>query len=206
MSFIEVLTEFDDDDVSSVPPGLVVARNVLIRAAGVKGDDPLRGKGLKDLNDAEQIIMRLQLERPVDLELAVRYDDDAEVYRLIRLVVDGGAEGSAEVTGTLLRALPVQRIMRLGTYPAVSIPDFYRPTNFDVRGEARGELSAVRRGPSERALWSVAFTYRAADVRTENAAAAVIQDLEIEPRTASNWIRRARELGMFDRMAPEPVS
>lgn len=204
MPFIQIQTELDSDDMVTVAPGLAVARNVLLRATGVKGDAPMRGKPIKDLVDAEQIIMRLQLERPVDLELVVRYDDDAEVYRLIRLVVDGTAEGSAEVTGTLLRALPVQTIMRYGTSPAVTIPDYYKPDNFAVMGDARDELSSVRRGPSERALWSVAFTYRSADIRTENAAATVIQGFEIESRTASNWIRRARELGMFDTMAPEP--
>jgi hypothetical protein len=194
----EIESELDDFVV--VAPGIAVLRKLTIRWAGIHGHDEDAGRDWSELS-AERIITRLQLDRPVNLEMHAVYDDEHEVFRIRKLTVDGSFDDAAEINGALMRALRIQQWMQLGTVSAAIIPNgHYHPET--IAAEADELERARRRGPSERILWSVAFVYKSADIRTLNAAEAVVQAFGIQKRTATNWIRRARELGMFDRMAP----
>jgi DNA-binding transcriptional ArsR family regulator len=175
-----------------------VQRIIDARVEHVHGDDEMPHKPINE-RTAEQIIDRLLLEKSVDLELTVRFDEEHLVYRLVKLSIDGSRGDAAEVTGALLRSLPIQRILRLVAERAVTFPDEYNPKHHELSAELE---IARRRGPTERLLWSVAFVYRAADIRSASAALEVSERFGLGPRTASNWIRRARDAGMLDAMAP----
>jgi hypothetical protein len=175
-----------------------VQRTVVARVDHVHGDDPTPDKPL-NTRTAEQIIDRLLLEKSVDLELMVRFDEEHLVYRLVKLSVDGSRGDAAEVTGALLRSLPIQRILRIVAERTVTFPDEYSPQHLELSAELE---TARRRGPTERLLWAVAFVYRSADIRNASPALEVSERFGLGPRTASNWIRRARDAGMLDAMAP----
>lgn len=192
LSFMRVQARVVGDAVVSIAPGLRVPASILAIATGALDADehPL------DEPTSEQLAERLSA--PVtNLELGIEYDSNLGRYRVARLEVDAGER---EVSGALLRKLRVQEIMRMSCSHLVV--DSLGPYSPVYLGSEVLE-SARRRGPSERILWSVAHIYRAAAICDDNAASAVAQSFEIQPRTATNWIRRARELGMFEKFAPE---
>jgi hypothetical protein len=116
-----------------------------------------------------------------------------------------GANGSREINGVLLRQLPVQEFIRTAGQLGAMLPSGYYHPDRIVDREPELLEEARRRGPSERLLWSTAFVYRSAEIWRESPAKYVEAAFALQPRTASNWIRRAREAGMFERDAPDPA-
>ena len=200
LRIVIVTATFDPKQLRRIAPALTAALEVTVWVRGVRADDPTAGREITTLN-VEEIFTRLIVDTPLDLDMMIRFDEDNDVYRVDRLVVQSMPD-SPGVTGYFLRNLPIQRLMQLGTASAVTIEEHYRPET--IAADSPDELATARkRGPSDRILWSVACVYRAADIRDATPAADVADAFAIQSRTASNWIRRARERGMLETMAPE---
>lgn len=124
-----------------------------------------------------------------------------------------------DVSSTLLRAVRVSEIARLAaaggiflrlaeTAPPVSLLDWWGPTGaFDFSSDLKEAVGG--RGPNERILGLVAFTYQLARVSSQPPAKAVESSFGIPVRTAVRWIARAKELGFLDTpriFVPKPAA
>ncbi|PPF89275.1 hypothetical protein C5C03_04080 [Clavibacter michiganensis] len=108
---------------------------------------------------------------------------------------------STEITGRLLRTVKVQVLLRLavGMSAQPEDPSITVEQVWDRRREFFDALADGKRvSPDEEILRSIAMTYRLAEVSNEPPAQAVAHHFDLQQRTATNWIRRAREAGYFD--------
>lgn len=114
-----------------------------------------------------------------------------------------------EVNGTMLRTVRVTDYVkgaaRLGIYlpldddvdqePLASLFDFDRGES--IYGDEFAHYLA-RGGPNPLAIAHVAFSYVFAQLASEPPAKAVQRDVRLTPRTADNWISKARAAGLLD--------
>ncbi len=158
-----------------VHPGVSVPTRV--RASGPCGNIPiLRSAKAEGIDD-------------VDLSITAVFDPTLAQYRLASLAVE--AIDGREVNGQILRGIPPYGIMR-----------WLLPRAFHV--EPGSYTEAIRRyalgfegltpilAPD---LSDVATVYRLASVVRDPPSKAVAQMFGFQPRTATNWIKRARESG-----------
>lgn len=136
----------------------------------------------------------------VKIEMVAVYDQAAGRYRVAQLRLLAPDEG--EVTGTLLRKIPVQSILRWVIPRAIK--DFVAQDSAEVRAYRFPERSAApsrkpgRRGPSEEDLQAVATIYRLAEIASDAPSRAVAEAFGLEKRTAINWIAKARSRMQVD--------
>jgi len=181
MPVLQFVGETESSESVVVPPGIWVSSSVEIHS-----ETDLEAGG----------------EMPVAVDVLAIYSERLGRYRVSQLTVRSLFPDQADITGTVLRTLRVQEAIRaVGTVGAPVPPGYYDPA--EIARTAGEELErARRRGPTDRILWSVAFVYRAAEIANDSPAARVATVFDLQSRTASNWVRRARELGMFATMAP----
>ena len=104
-----------------------------------------------------------------------------------------------ELTGTVLRTVPVHELMRSATLKAKVKP--LDPANFKIC-EAREFVpsdieSLLKQGPNRQTLEVVARHYRVAEVVGLKPAVYIQNFLGIPYPTVSNWISRAKAAGYF---------
>lgn len=170
-----------------VPPGLRVP--VTVTAAG-----PLSRLMSGRLSDAP-------FDGPdLEIEMQAVYDEMLGRYRVERLRL--AAPDGGEVTGTLLRRVPVQTILRWVIPRAIK--DYAGTDSVAVKAYRfpeqanSGDRRAGRRGPSLEDLQAVATVYRLAEIASDAPAKAVAEAFRLEKRTATNWILKARESNLLD--------
>lgn len=144
------------------------------------------------------------------LELHARYDEQLHRYRVDRMSMWG-----RDVTTALIRTVPIQRYLRELVAAACERPDpesimlffdidvlayWYPDGGYDaVELEQRRDIERSERSISSvQTLRQVAAVYRLAELSNEPPARSVRLAFGLEARTATNWIRRARETGAFE--------
>lgn len=152
------------------------------------------------MNTDYDLEVRKDLSIDYDLNLRVRYDEESMTTVLHSLEVYK-RRGGREVRGAGLRNLRLQDYLR-ATQPAVWM--FARgawradPGFDEMLADARSDAPAWR---DSRLKW-VYRVYRVAELAMLNPAQEVERRLELNPRTATRWIREARDAGLF---AERPV-
>jgi transposase-like protein len=123
------------------------------------------------------------LEYDVAVELELQATGAYEIRKLTLTAVEGGPE----VTTEALRGIPLRSIVRL--------------ISTSLETWAIGDADAkeiASHGPTDEALTWAARTYALARLTGQSPAKVVAERFGLQPRTATNWIRRARERGLLD--------
>jgi hypothetical protein len=130
------------------------------------------------------------------LNLEAVFDSTQGRYLLSELTLK--APEGEEITGTLLRRIPAQRLLRW-VVPRVirqatdnAAVDAYQFPETGSRPEERAQ-----RGPADEDLRAAATIYRMAEVVSDPPAKAVATAFGLEKRTATNWISKARSRGFL---------
>lgn len=129
------------------------------------------------------------------IDLTAEWDEVDQEYRLVDLRVRS-AEG---VTGTLLRNLPVKAILRWLVHSKAQIDG--QPAHLD--SDALHLLAST--GPTPTTLDAVAKIYTLAGVTLDPPAKRVRDEFGIPQRTATHWIKLARERGHLPEMATKNI-
>ncbi len=134
----------------------------------------------------------------LDVKLEVRYEPLVMKYVLHGLTFVRDTP-DVEVTGTVLRTVPVHELLKRATSKARVKP--LLPGDF--KSQEAGSFgpsdpnSLVAQGPSDETLLSIARHYRVAEVIGLKPALYVQSFLGIPYPTVSNWISRAKTAGFF---------
>lgn len=121
-----------------------------------------------------------------------------------------------EVNSVLLRQIRVGEIVRLGASggifvaldrdePPASLQDWYGPKGEPLYIDGDIGRHLVQDGPSETTLPLVALTYMIALVSSQPPAKAVERNFGLPPRTAANWIAKAKAAGLIKHPSFEAV-
>ncbi|QQD76907.1 hypothetical protein I8920_03880 [Curtobacterium sp. YC1] len=157
-----------------------------------------------------RVVPRLtaRVEGEVDVayepELEITFDMASVKYRPTFVGIR-----AEDVNGTMLRTVRVTDYVkgaaRAGIFLVLAAEDEQEPLSslFDFdRGESifGAEFAAYlsNGGPDEFAIAHVAFSYVFAQLAAEPPAKAVQRDVRLTPRTADNWIARARSAGLLE--------
>ncbi|GAA4053778.1 hypothetical protein [Agromyces indicus] len=139
---------------------------------------------------------------------AVEHDVDIDAefsvwelrYEVKRLEAFQRPEGGA-ITSESLRRLPVQRLLQLGIDLAVSLDAG------GVLNTSDQELADIaRHGPTDYTLLWVARLYTIAHVRFDPPTKTVAERLGITHRTATYWVKLARDRGVLWPLSTEEGS
>ncbi|GLZ05000.1 hypothetical protein Acsp03_24660 [Actinomadura sp. NBRC 104412] len=126
------------------------------------------------------------------VELMAEYDDQAGRY-VARMAVVRAGDG-AEVTGEVLRSIPLATILRDG------VMDALRATL--LLSGARPPVDAGKTGPTTETLRWVARIYRLAVLLGDAPTQAVASGLGVPRSTAGRWVTRARDRGLLTVVDP----
>ncbi|MEX1079817.1 MAG: hypothetical protein WED09_11990 [Homoserinimonas sp.] len=168
-----------DDLIVDVGNGVVVFRKV---EAFVEQDD--------DLNWSE--------DRESTLLLDIRWNDDQFTYEIVdlRVQVEPGGE---PINGALLRALPIQLILKRCVNRAMYLRPEVPGSNLvsmHTKTLEPGLFEQLKaQGPTPETLDWVARIYKNARIKLEPPTQYVAGALEIPHRTASHWVKLARQRG-----------
>ena len=130
----------------------------------------------------------------VTVDLVAEYHEWDERYGVTSLRVDGNL--SAQISGSLLRQIPVQELLRTAVKDQARLrigDDLLSVQHFD----RASLLQLGEGGPTPDALRAVARVYRLAEATLDAPAKRVAEDFGLPPRTATHWVRLARERGHF---------
>lgn len=99
------------------------------------------------------------------------------------------APEGVEITGEVLRSIPVQTVLNTGVASALQ----------GITALNMGQIpdDITEGGPTTRALEWVAYLYRVALIFGESPVQAVALTLELPKSTANRWITRARDRGIL---------
>jgi hypothetical protein len=168
----------------AVPPGILL-KPMLTLGGALSGSD----------EEHRDFVSGLTSKETLELHAIAEYDEALGRYRMAALRVE--VLGDGELTSVLLRGVKVQALLRLMAQRGVISTGGMDAAEFVESG--MGSPDGYRGGGSAEALLrSIALSYRLAEIRNEPPAQAVAEELQQSPRTATNWIRRAREAGYFD--------
>lgn len=135
----------------------------------------------------------------ISLELEAKYLSSLGRYGVAGMkLFTCGEEG--EITGTILRALPIQEYLRsgleqLGFY---SLHEAHVSSQTALSWIPDDVESITSRGPGKQELEQVAQLYRIAEVLNQRPAKHVADVLRTPYATASKWITKARNVGAFE--------
>ena len=121
---------------------------------------------------------------PCHVELDAELDEDAGTYVVTEIRCSRLRDGG-DVTGEMLRSVPVQRILRAGALQANKL---FQPSRADI-AEVRAQ------GPTVENLRLAARIYRMAYFVRDNPTSAVSKALRLPYSTAARWVTRARRDG-----------
>lgn len=135
------------------------------------------------------------------VRIEASYDDTEQRYLLRKLELT--APEGREISGTLLREVAPLRIMRwvlprtfkpkdVGLATPAVMRYIYPERHIDLEPRPRGAV-----GPSHTEILEVATIYRLAHIVRDSPAKAVADSMGLERRTATNWIARARVVGLL---------
>lgn len=136
-----------------------------------------------------------------DIEGTITWDEDAEEYRVSRLLVTARA-GGPPITGTMLRAIPLHSIVRtlVDVTARYLVPTPTPSGGYEIRELQTSEQEWDRlgaQGPTPETLDWVARTYLLAKAQLEPPTKAVADTFKVTSRTATYWVKLARERGHF---------
>ncbi|MDT0309269.1 hypothetical protein RM780_20225 [Streptomyces sp. DSM 44917] len=159
----------------------------------IKGKAPMGGDSpMLDLGDLVvprrvDITGEAQRAGEQDIRITAEFNEASGRYECRSLTVT--AREGGEVTGEVLRAVPVATVMRDGVLSALQ----------SITLLAAGPIpeDITEGGPTTRALEWVARLYRMALVLGEPPIPAVAAGLDLPKSTASRWITRARDRGFL---------
>lgn len=163
---------------------------------GPEGSKP-RANVSPDLSVASRVGVRVEdepgLAYDINLEavwngIAVRYD----VTR-IELVQK---EGGPAITSESLRAIPVQQLLREVLSATIRVTGAATGESVHLSNDDAVRLAA--QGPKPETLLWAARIYRIAQIRLDPPTRAVADAFGIPHRTASHWVRLAKERGVID--------
>jgi hypothetical protein len=121
---------------------------------------------------------------PCDVELVATMRDGH--YEVDRLVCSRKKNGP-EITGELVRSLPVGRLLQMSAIKANTF-----------QASPHADASTIRKqGPTDESLRVVARVYRLALAVRENPTAAVANGLQLPRPTAARWVKTARARGFL---------
>lgn len=146
--------------------------------------------------DVRALLEWVKLQAPADVAVRLEFDEVAETYFVRALHVES-ADDSGEIDSVFLRALRMGEIKSRAAMAAVTIAD----ENYDPRVHPLTDAER-RAGPRGRSLWMAAVVYKVAQICDAAPLAHVAAELDLQPRTATNWVKKAREAGLFYEMAP----
>lgn len=132
----------------------------------------------------------------VRVSLTAEWNHDLFEYTVTQLVVDEIPDGD-RVTSEVIREIPVGLLLRKATLRAIlrgphRTPPIFR-LSIDVSDDEIERM--VRQGPKPETLRLVAHFYTVAKIIGLPPADFVTRHLSLKPRTASYWIKLARERG-----------
>lgn len=147
--------------------------------------------------DGVQIPARFPVRAAVN-GYAVKIDAEYDRWtgRYVARSVEVRAGDGAEVTGEVLRSIPVATILRDGIMPALGLTH--------LRRVPRGGFRAA--GPTPHTLRWVARVYRFAVLLGANPTQAVADGLDVPRSTAGRWVTRARDQGLLTVVDPRASS
>lgn len=176
----------------TVPPGVslpawIEATGPLSRVMDSRSLEEIESDGL----DAEDALVRIEAS----------YDDHEQRYLLRKLELT--APEGREISGTLLREVAPLRIMRwvlprtfkpseVGLGTSAVMRYIYPERGIELEPRPRGAT-----GPTHTEIIEVATIYRLAHIVRDSPAKAVAESMGLERRTATNWIARARDVGLL---------
>lgn len=139
------------------------------------------------------------LTSSVGVNIEGEWDQEAYEYRIVKLAVHADKDGD-QITSELIRDIPVGQLFRSAIRRAVLIDNkgwrTWQVFNSAFPPEELARL--VKQGPKPETLRRVSQLYRVAKMMGEPPAGYVTAVFGIPPRTASHWIKLARERGYLD--------
>ena len=152
--------------------------------------------GLVDIGDGLKIPARITVRAEAPgvemVTLVAEYDRKSGRYVARSIQVDPIAGN--EVTGEMLRSIPVATILRGGVRSAIR-------SAMLLSGDIPPE-NIRKKGPTEEALRWVARIYRWALLEGDAPTQAVAYELDIPRSTAGRWVTRARDRGLLTVVDP----
>jgi len=122
---------------------------------------------------------------------------DVECVRLTIATLDADPSNALPITNRLLRDIPIRQFAR--EY-AVNMAEAFGPT---LVGWMAERAAQTKRGLSHTHYQMVANIYRAAEQRGDLPTKTVAQELRITPALATTWVKRARQYGYLEPVAPK---
>lgn len=137
-------------------------------------------------------------ESPYDIEIRAEWSEKEFEYEIADLRLNR-TKGSPAITGESLRSVPVQALLRraLEALIQVEIDDGSAISMLSVLDDEMARDVASRGPKPETLLWT-ARVYQAARIRLEPPTREVTRVFGIPHRTASYWIRLARDRGILE--------
>lgn len=129
----------------------------------------------------------------VTVDLEARWNPFEQSYDVIDLRVR--SERSSYVTGTLLRQIPVRSLLRTAVQAQARVYRGEGTTSEPVELDRVHLRELASQGPKPETLDSVALVYSIAEASLDAPAKRVAEEFGLAPRTATHWIKLARERG-----------
>lgn len=177
-------------------------------------DYPLRPSNFVNIGDELTILRRIEAtvtqddhlnwdpERTSRVRMVILWSDERFTYEVRELTVEAPVD-DFPVTGTLLRSVPVQMLLKLCINRALltkqkgkALPLFQSMHNA-IGSDPEMLPRMAERGPQPETLQWVARLYTLAKIKLVPPAQYVSDAFEVPLRTASHWIKLARERGQL---------
>lgn len=139
-------------------------------------------------------------DQDFNVQMWVEFDRSHMQYQVGQLTITS-LHGAGGVTGTMLRQVRVLDYLRMGARHGIfvqtgdeirSLAEMFGTGRFFGREGAAG----IRQmGPTDAVIGTVGLIYVSAHLASTPPAKAVQDELGLPPRTATNWISKARERG-----------
>lgn len=139
-------------------------------------------------------------ERASQVGLDIGWNAGAYSYEILDLHVIASS-GVEAVTGTLLRALPIQLLLRRCVNRALYWQDEigrFQSINSLIQAEPELLSDLAANGPKPETLEWVARMYMLGKIKLDPPTKWVAESFGIPHRTASHWVKLARERGHLD--------
>lgn len=136
-----------------------------------------------------------------DVDLGLELDEARARYQIRSVTVTQRPNGP-EVTSESLRTIPLRRLVRLAVEEAGDITGWSDQDAVLLRPGDGAPFA--KEGPTDPNLLLAAYVYAIAALSGGAPAKSVAEAFGIELRTASNWVRKARERGYLDIESDKP--
>jgi hypothetical protein len=136
-----------------------------------------------------------------DVDLRLELDETRARYQIATVTVAQRPNGP-EVTSESLRTIPLRRLVRLAVEEAGDITGWSDKDYLLLRPGEGARFAG--KGPTDSNLLIAAYVYAIAALSGGTPAKAVAEAFAIEQRTASNWVRKARDRGYLDNGSDSP--